>query len=163
MSGVNRMIIVGNLGKDPEVKTTQNGKKVVNLSVATSRTWRDRESGERKESTQWHKVVVFNETLVEEASHLRKGQKVYVEGSMEYRTWEAPDGKKMYFSELVLRPFGSNIANLERSTGGDMGQSEHNYDEGATHWNDTGRDQITDGAQPRRPARNADLDDDIPF
>lgn len=160
MSGVNRMIIAGNLGKDPETKELTNGKKVVNFSVATSRTWRDRDTGERKESTQWHKVVVFNESLIEEASHLRKGQKVYVEGSMEYRIWETPDGKKMYFAELVLRPFGSNIVTIKRGSGGDMGQSEHDYDDGDTTEYQPPRDNISSG---RRPARNPDLDDDIPF
>lgn len=159
MSGVNRAILIGNLGKDPEVKTMQSGKKVVNFSVATSRTWRDRETGERKEATQWHRVVVFSEVLIGEAERLRKGSKVYVEGSIETRKWESDSGDK-YFTEIVLRPFGSELVSLHKRGSGDMGQSEHNYDDGETTEYQPPHDNISSG---RRPARNPDLDDDIPF
>lgn len=163
MSGINRAIIVGHLGQDATVTTTQAGKKIVNFSVATSRQWRDRESGERKEVTQWHRCVVFNEALTEEASRLKKGMHVYVMGAIETRVWASPEGDK-YFTEIVLRPFSSDLQIFTKRSGGDMGQAEHDYDAAESkHWNETGREQITDGTDKRRPARNADLDDDIPF
>jgi single-strand DNA-binding protein len=165
MSGVNRAIIVGHLGRDPDVRTDRNGKKIVNFSVATSRSWRDKQTGDRKEITQWHRVVVFNDVLTEEASRLKTGSHVFVQGTIETRKWTAPDGDK-YFTEIVLRPFDSELQLLpKRGSGSDMGQSEHDYnDEG--RFDEAGREQITDeplGGTGRRPARNSDLDDDIPF
>jgi single-strand DNA-binding protein len=162
MSGVNRAIIVGHLGKDATLTVAQSGKKIVNFSVATSKSWRDRETGDRMERTQWHRCVVFNEVLIEEASRLKKGHKVFVQGAIETRKWESPDGDK-FFTEIVLRPFDSDLQLIPKhGSGGDMGQSEHDYDEATARENSQHGDG--DYTQPaRRPARNSDLDDDIPF
>jgi single-strand DNA-binding protein len=163
MSGVNRAIIVGHLGKDATLTTTQSGKKIVNFSVATSQSWRDKTTGERQERTQWHRCVVLNDILIEEAQRLKKGSQVYVQGAIETRKWASPDGDK-YFTEIVLR-FGSDLQLIPKhGSGGDMGQSEHDYDAAERHYNETGREQITDGTD-RRPARRParDFDDDIPF
>lgn len=156
MSGVNKIIVIGHIGQDADVKTTRNGNKIVNLSIATSESWRDKNDGERRERTQWHRVVVFNESLVEEAGRLKKGTQVYVEGQMEYRVWEADDGKK-YIAEIVLRPFKSNLHSLPKGGGGGgagLGQDDYDYDGGGTKAGDTREP----GSKPAR-----EFDDDIPF
>jgi single-strand DNA-binding protein len=113
MSSVNKVILVGNLGNDPEVRTMQSGDEVVNLSIATSETWKDKSSGERKEKTEWHRVVVFNQGLVNVCkNYLKKGSKVYIEGQLETRSWEQ-DGQKKYSTEIVLRPFRSELTMLD--------------------------------------------------
>ena len=111
---VNKVILVGNLGNDPEVRSMQTGKEVVNLSIATSESWKDRQTGERQNRTQWHKVVIFNEGLVSVAkNYLRKGSKVYIEGQLETRKWQGQDGKDNYSTEVVLRPFKSELTMLD--------------------------------------------------
>ncbi|HVU19766.1 MAG TPA: single-stranded DNA-binding protein, partial [Rhizomicrobium sp.] len=110
---VNKVILVGNLGKDPEVRRMQSGDAVVNLSLATSETWRDKSSGERKEKTEWHRVVIFNKNLAEVAEkYLRKGSKVYVEGSLQTRKWTDKDGNEKYSTEVVLQNFRGELTML---------------------------------------------------
>src|SRR5271154_6256644 len=118
---VNKVILVGNLGKDPEVRRMQSGDAVVNLSLATSETWRDKSSGERKEKTEWHRVVVFNKNLAEVAEkYLRKGSKVYIEGSLQTRKWTDKDGAEKYSTEVVLQNFRGELTMLD-TRGGEGG------------------------------------------
>src|SRR5579871_4907787 len=118
---VNKVILVGNLGKDPETRRMQSGDPVVNLSVATSETWRDKSSGERKEKTEWHRVVIFNKNLAEVAEkYLRKGSKVYVEGSLQTRKWTDKDGQEKYSTEIVLQNFRGELTMLD-GRGGEGG------------------------------------------
>src|SRR5665213_2033878 len=120
---VNKVILVGNLGKDPEVRRMQSGDPVVNLSIATSETWRDKASGERKEKTEWHRVVIFNKNLADVAEkYLRKGSKVYVEGSLQTRKWTDKDGAEKYSTEVVLQNFNGTLVMLDsRGSGGGGG------------------------------------------
>lgn len=124
MSGsVNKVILVGNLGADPEVRRMQDGRPVVNLRIATSETWRDRSSGERKERTEWHRVVIFNEGLAKVAeNYLRKGSKVYIEGQLQTRKWQDQSGQERYSTEVVLQGFNSTLTMLDgRGEGGGGG------------------------------------------
>lgn len=113
MASVNKAILVGNLGKDPEIKTLNNGDRVAHLSVATSEAWRDKQTGERRERTEWHRVVIFNEPIVRVAEqYLSKGSKVYLEGRMETRKWQDQSGADRYVTEIVMRAFGSQLVLL---------------------------------------------------
>jgi single-strand DNA-binding protein len=119
---VNKVIIVGNLGRDPEVRSFQNGGKVVNLNVATSETWRDKQSGERKERTEWHRVSILNENLAKVAEqYLKKGSKVYIEGQLETRKWQDQSGAEKYTTEIVLRPYRGELTLLDGRDGGGSG------------------------------------------
>jgi single-strand DNA-binding protein len=159
---VNKVILVGNLGKDPEIRRTQDGRPIANLSVATSETWRDKATGERKEKTEWHRVVIFNEGLCKVAEqYLKKGNKVYIEGQLQTRKWTDQSGVEKYSTEVVLQGFNSNLTMLEGRGGG--GGSFGSDDSG-----DFGSGGPVSSA-PRRAvaagagARNNDMDDDIPF
>ncbi len=171
---VNKVILVGNLGADPEVRNLPSGGKVVNLSIATSENWKDKNTGERREKTEWHRVVIFSEGLARVAeSYLKKGSKVYIEGQLQTRKWQDQSGADKYSTEIVLQGFNSNMTLLdgrgegEGAGGGDSGgfrgtrQSEGGYNNGGNNGNSSG------GA--RRPASNAPafesggMDDDIPF
>src|SRR5437773_6276173 len=156
---VNKVILVGNLGRDPEIRSTNDGTRIANLNLATSESWRDRASGERKERTEWHRVVIFNENLVGIAEkYLRKGSKVYVEGALQTRKWTDNAGVEKYSTEVVLTRFRGELTMLDPARG--SGAGEPSYDEG---------DAGSFGSAPRAaaPARgraaNADLDDEIPF
>ena len=150
---VNKVILIGNLGRDPEVRTMQSGGRVANLSIATSETWRDKASGERKEKTEWHRVVVFNENLVKLCeSYLRKGSKLYIEGQIETRKWQDQSGQEKYSTEIVLRPFRGEITMLDGRAGGSGGGDAP--DDAGPATAPSGR-----GSAPAR----GDLDDDIPF
>src|SRR5919201_5755401 len=117
---VNKVILVGNLGRDPEIRSFQNGGRVANLSVATSETWRDKQSGERKEKTEWHRVAIFNERLVEVAEkYLRKGSKVYIEGQLQTRKWTDQSGQERYTTEVVLQRFRGELTMLDGRGGGE--------------------------------------------
>src|SRR4051795_489723 len=159
---VNKVILVGNLGKDPEIRRTQDGRPVVNLSVATSENWRDKATGERKEKTEWHRVVIFSEGLAKVAEqYLKKGAKVYIEGQLQTRKWTDQSGVEKYSTEVVLQGFNSNLTMLDGARGGSGGGFGSD---------DTGGDFGSSGpsSAPRRVAaaagaRNADMDDDIPF
>src|SRR5205085_8737062 len=133
---VNKVILVGNLGKDPEVRRMQDGRPVVNLSVATSETWRDKATGERKEKTEWHRVVIFSEGLAKVAEqYLKKGAKVYLEGQLQTRKWTDKDGIEKYSTEVVLQNFNSNLTMLDGaggrgssgSGGGDYGGDSNDF------------------------------------
>jgi single-strand DNA-binding protein len=159
---INKVILVGNLGKDPEIRRTQDGRPIANLSVATSETWRDRATGERKEKTEWHRVVIFNEGLAKVAEqYLKKGAKVYVEGALQTRKWTDQSGAEKYSTEVVLQGFNSNLTMLD-SRGGGAGGSF-----GEESGGDFGSSSPVSSA-PRRAiaagaGRNGDMDDDIPF
>ncbi|HTO66424.1 MAG TPA: single-stranded DNA-binding protein [Bradyrhizobium sp.] len=158
---VNKVILVGNLGKDPEVRRTQDGRPIVQLSVATSETWRDKGTGERKEKTEWHRVVIFSEGLAKVAEqYLKKGAKVYIEGQLQTRKWTDQSGVEKYSTEVVLQGFNSNLTMLDGRGGGGGGGFA---DEPSGDFGVSG----PSSAPPRRPvaagARNSDMDDDIPF
>src|SRR5215475_14165208 len=129
---VNKVILVGNLGKDPEVRRMQSGDPVVNLSIATSETWRDKASGERKEKTEWHRVVIFNKNLADVAEkYLRKGAKVYVEGSLQTRKWTDKDGQDKYSTEVVLQNFRGELTMLDSKGEGGGGGRGGSYSGGS--------------------------------
>ena len=161
---VNKVILVGNLGKDPEVRQSQDGAKIVSFSLATSENWKDRNSGERKEKTEWHRVVIFNENLAKVAEqYLKKGAKVYVEGQLQTRKWTDQSGAEKYSTEVVLQGFNSNLTMLDGRGGGGSFAGD---DSGS---GDFGAIGPSSGPAPRRAvpagggARNNDMDDDIPF
>ena len=153
---VNKVILVGNLGRDPEVRTMQDGNPVVNLSVATSENWRDKTSGERREKTEWHRVVIFNDRLGDVAQkYLRKGSKVYLEGQLQTRKWTDQSGIEKYSTEVVLQRYRGELTMLDgRSEGGGA------YDSGADSSRDFGAPSSTSATAP---AGGADIDDEIPF
>lgn len=160
---VNKVILVGNLGADPEVRTFQSGDKVVNLSLATSENWKDKATGERKEKTEWHRVVVFNQGLINICeNYLKKGSKIYIEGQLETRSWEQ-DGQKKYATEVVLRPYRGELTMLDSRSGG-AGAGANGGFGGGQSFNDGGMGGYTQGApaaQNRAPAD--ELEDEIPF
>ncbi len=156
---VNKVILVGNLGRDPEIRTTQGGTRVANLSVATSETWRDRASGERKERTEWHRVVIFNDRLVDVVEkYLKKGSKVYLEGSLQTRKWTDNSGQERYSTEVVLQNFRGELTMLD-GRGGGTGEGGHEQDEGGYGGGASGGS----GPAPRRGGPPRELDDEIPF
>lgn len=160
MSGsVNKVILVGNLGRDPEIRSLNNGGRVANLSVATSDRWRDRQTGEQRERTEWHRVVIFDDKIVEVAEKfLRKGRKVYLEGEIQTRKWSDQSGQERYTTEVVLQRFRSQLTLLDSRDGGGGFAGEAgagDYDRGAP---DGGGGDMGEASGP-----GADLDDDIPF
>ena len=156
---VNKVILVGNLGRDPEIRSTQDGMRIANLAVATSESWRDRVSGERKERTEWHRVVIFNERLAEVAEkYLKKGSKVYVEGALQSRKWTDNSGQERYTTEVVLQRFRGELTMLDGARGASGPPMDTGYDEGG--FGDEPRGSSAT-ARSRTPVN--DLDDDIPF
>ena len=151
---VNKVILVGNLGRDPEIRTLNSGEKVANLSLATSETWRDKASGERKEKTEWHRVVIFNENIVKVAeNYLKKGSTVYIEGSLQTRKYEQ-NGVEKYSTEIVLQKFRGELTMLGGRGDGGGRSSDDDYSSGFS----------TGGAnKPSGPKESYDLNDDIPF
>jgi single-strand DNA-binding protein len=174
---VNKVILVGNLGRDPELRSTQEGVRIANLNLATSESWRDRASGERKERTEWHRVVIFNERLAEIAEkYLRKGSKVYVEGQLQTRKWQDQQGQERYSTEVVLTRFKGELTMLDGAGGtggraGAGGAMEPSYDEGygpgdsprygGTGPSGGGGGGVVGGARGR--STRDELDDEIPF
>lgn len=149
---VNKVILIGNLGRDPEVRTFQNGGKVCNLRIATSERWKDRNTGEQRERTEWHSVAIFNENLARIAEqYLRKGSKVYVEGQLETRKWQDQSGQDRYTTEIVLRPYRGELTLLDSRSEGGGGYAD---DRGSFGSGDSGGGS---------PAPAGDLDDEIPF
>ncbi len=172
MAGVNKVIIVGNLGADPEVRSFQNGGKVVNLRIATSETWRDKASGERKERTEWHSVAIFNEALGKIAEqYLKKGSTVYIEGQLETRKWQDQSGADRYTTEIVLRQFRGELTLLggrdgaARGGGDDRGgYDDAGYGGGAAAGGGSSRGAPSGGnAGGAKSGGRSDLDDEIPF
>jgi single-strand DNA-binding protein len=166
---VNKVIIVGNLGRDPEVRTFGNGGKVVNLNIATSESWRDKASGERKERTEWHRVSILNEALGKIAEqYLRKGSTVYIEGQLETRKWQDQSGAEKYTTEIVLRPFRGELTLLGgRNEGGSGGGYEDRggYDGGASGGSSSSGSygRSGGGASSGGGGGRSDMDDEIPF
>jgi len=162
MAGVNKAIILGNLGADPERKSFQNGGQVVNLRIATSETWKDKSSGERKERTEWHSVSILNDALCDVAMrYLRKGSKVYVEGKLQTRKWQDQSGNDRYSTEVVLQGFNATLTMLDRAEGG---ASERNDASG--YGSGQGGQSRGGGAfagDSGTGAFQGDLDDDVPF
>ncbi|ETR75219.1 single-stranded DNA-binding protein [Afipia sp. P52-10] len=163
---VNKVILVGNLGADPEIRRTQDGRPIANLRIATSETWRDKNTGERKEKTEWHRVVIFNEGLCKVAEqYLKKGAKVYIEGALQTRKWTDQSGQEKYSTEVVLQGFNSVMTMLDGARGGGGG----NYipdDSGS----DFGSSSMSGGGGQRRASSGGgggggrrDMDDEIPF
>jgi single-strand DNA-binding protein len=170
---VNKVILVGNLGKDPEVRRMQDGRPVVNLSVATSETWRDKATGERRERTEWHRVVIFSEGLAKIAEqYLKKGAKVYLEGQLQTRKWQDQQGQDKYTTEVVLQGFNSALTMLDKAGGG-AGGGDYGSNDAGSEFGSSGP------SAPRRPAvaavgagagagagsggKGGDLNDEIPF
>lgn len=146
MASVNKVILVGNLGKDPEVRRTQDGKPIVNMTVATSESWRDKETGERKEKIEWHRVVIFNEGLAEVAEqYLKKGRKVYLEGQLQTRKWTDKDGVEKYSTEVVLQRFGGSLVMLDGPQKSERG------------------DQQTQSPSRGKQSADRGMDDEVPF
>ncbi|MDR1561266.1 MAG: single-stranded DNA-binding protein [Holosporaceae bacterium] len=141
---INKAILVGNVGRDPEVRTAQDGSKIVSFSVATSEYWKDKASGERKERTEWHRIVVFNQNLAEVCEkYLHKGSKVYIEGQLQTRRWQDPNGVEKYTTEIVLSRFRGELTLLDSRTPEGASAMENPHDD--------------------RPSANVVIDDDIPF
>lgn len=163
---VNKVILIGNLGADPEVRTFQNGGKVCNLRIATSETWKDRNTGERREKTEWHSVAIFSEGLVRVAEqYLRKGSKVYIEGKLQTRKWQDQSGQDRYSTEVVLQGIGSTLTMLdsrgEGGGGGGYGGGGGSYGGGGAYGgNDGGYGGGQQGGGGNAPS---DMDDEIPF
>jgi single-strand DNA-binding protein len=162
---VNKVILVGNLGRDPEVRSFQNGGKVVNLRLATTENWKDRNSGERREKTEWHSVAIFSEGLARVAEqYLRKGSKVYIEGQLQTRKWQDQSGQERYSTEVVLQNFNSQMVLLDgRGGGGGAGSGgfgEDDYGGGSSFGGGGGSSRPQ---QRPAPAFDSDLDDDVPF
>jgi single-strand DNA-binding protein len=157
---VNKVILVGNLGKDPEIRRTQDGRPIANLSVATSETWRDKATGERREKTEWHRVVIFNEGLSKIAEqYLKKGAKVYLEGSLQTRKYTDQQGVEKYTTEVVLQGFNCALTMLDRAGGG---SGDYGSDEGGSFGSSSpsrARQPATAGAGGGK----RDMDDEIPF
>jgi single-strand DNA-binding protein len=165
---VNKVILIGNLGADPEVRRTQDGRPIVNLRLATSETWRDRNSGERKERTEWHRVVIFNENICKVAEqYLKKGSKIYVEGQLQTRKWQDQSGQDRYSTEVVLQGFNSQLTMLDRAGGGGGSGGGFGSD-------DSGAGYGSSGSSTRQPAvagagagagggARDDMNDEIPF
>ncbi|WP_319414324.1 single-stranded DNA-binding protein [uncultured Cohaesibacter sp.] len=173
---VNKVILVGNLGADPDIRRTQDGRPICNLSVATSESWKDRNSGERRERTEWHRVVIFNEGLCRIAEQfLRKGSKIYLEGQLQTRKWQDQNGQDRYSTEVVLQGFNGNLTMLDNrgegggsgggsfgggQSGGDFGGPGGGYGGGAP--GGFGGQGSSGGGQPSGGYRD-EMDDDIPF
>ncbi len=158
---LNKVMLIGNLGKDPESRAFQNGGKVVNLTIATSETWKDRTSGERKEKTEWHNVAIFNENIGRVAEqYLRKGSKVYIEGALQTRKWQDKNGADRYTTEIVIQNFNGALTLLDgrNDSGGGSGSAGYSRDRG--------NDGYSGGAPAASTGSSAfdhDLDDDVPF
>jgi single-strand DNA-binding protein len=169
---VNKVILVGNLGKDPEVRTFSNGNKVCNFSIATSETWRDKATGERKEKTEWHNIAIFNENLAKIAEqYLKKGSKVYIEGQLETRKWQDQSGADRYTTEVVLSRYRGELTLLDgrsergamgddRSVGDDRGYGD---DRGGGYGGAGASGGGSRGGAPAARGGRSDLDDEIPF
>ena len=164
---VNKVILIGNLGADPEIRHTQDGRPIANLRIATSESWRDRNTGERKEKTEWHTVVIFSEGLCKVAEqYLRKGSKVYLEGQLQTRKWQDQQGNDRYSTEVVIRGMNGTLTMLDGAGGGSGGQR------GSGNWNQGGGSSGggfgggnggSGGGQSGGGSNYDDLDDDIPF
>ena len=163
MAGVNKVILVGNLGADPESRSLNSGGEVVNMRVATSESWKDRE-GQRQERTEWHNVVIYNENLGKVAkSYLRKGSKVYLEGQLETRKWQDQSGNDRYTTDVVLRNFNSSLVLLDRNEGGGGGGQRSGGGDYGDDFAGGGGAPQRQQSRPQPAAFDSELDDDVPF
>jgi single-strand DNA-binding protein len=154
---VNKVILIGNLGRDPEIRSTQDGREIANLAIATSESWKDRNTGERKEKTEWHRVVIFSDGLVNVVkNYLKKGAKVYIEGQLQTRKWTDKDGQEKYSTEVVLQGFNSVLTMLDGNKGSGSGESA-----GAGNYNQSYSQGPSSGSGQKAPAEL--MDDEIPF
>lgn len=165
---VNKVILVGNVGKDPEIRRTQDGRSIANLSLATSETWRDKATGERKEKTEWHRVVVFNDNLCKVVEqYVRKGSKLYIEGQLQTRKWTDQSGQEKYSTEVVLQGFNGTLTMLDgaRGAAGGMGESAQvDYAADAGYSSPGGYDTAPKrGGGAAKKSFDKALDDEIPF
>jgi len=159
---VNKVILIGNLGKDPEIRRTQDGRPIANLRVATTETWRDKASGERREKTEWHSVVIFNEGLCRVAEqYLKKGAKVYIEGQLQTRKWQDQSGNDRYTTEIVLQKFRGELVLLDSREGAGGGRGAFSEDFGGGDFGGGAPQRAQSRPQPA--AFDTDLDDDVPF
>lgn len=157
---VNKVILIGNLGRDPEIRSFQNGGKVANLRIATSENWKDRNTGERREKTEWHSVAIMSEGLVNVVERfLKKGSKVYLEGQLETRKWQDQSGQDRYTTEVVLRNFGGTLVMLDGRGEGGGSQGGGGYGGGSDGYDQRG----PSGSSGQSGGGRADFDDDIPF
>ena len=157
---INKVILIGNLGRDPEVRFSQDGKKIVNFSIATSESWKDKVSGERREKTEWHRIVIFSDGLARIAERfLKKGSKVYLEGALQTRKWTGNDGVEKYTTEVILQGFNSTLTMLDgRGEGGSDFSADSSSFSGGSENPVNSSDEIGSGSAP-----SSDLDDEIPF
>src|SRR5688572_27566817 len=161
---VNKVILVGNLGKDPEIRRTQDGRPIANLSVATSESWRDKTTGERKEKTEWHRVVIFNEGLCKIVEqYLKKGSKVYLEGALQTRKWTDKDGVEKYSTEVVLQGFNSTLTMLDGRGGGSSGGEDFGGGSSSDDFGSRGPSAARKPAMAGAGGKRGDMDDEIPF
>jgi single-strand DNA-binding protein len=163
---VNKVILIGNLGADPEIRRTQDGRPIANLRVATSDSWRDKATGERKEKTEWHRVVIFNENLCKIAEqYLKKGSKVYLEGALQTRKWQDQSGQDRYSTEVVLQGFRGELTLLDRSGGGgsSAGGGDFGADDGGGDFGSPGPTRKVAAAAGAGARASRDMDDEIPF
>jgi len=161
---VNKVILVGNVGNDPEIRSFNNGGKVANFSLATSENWRDKQSGERKEKTEWHRVAIFNDGLVGIVErYVKKGSKLYIEGKLQTRKWTDRDGNEKYTTEVVLQGFGGNLTMLDgrNDGGGARSGGGGGYNQDSVAYGNQG--QSRSASAQEGPKENFDLDDEIPF
>ena len=159
---VNKVILIGNLGADPEVRTFQNGGKVCNLRIATSESWKDKNTGEKREKTEWRTVAIFSEGLVRVAEqYLKKGSKIYIEGALQTRKWQDQSGNDRYSTEVVLQGFGSTLVMLDGRSGGSGGGGD--YGGGQQQGGYGGGGQQQDGGGQQQGGGGGQIDDDIPF
>jgi single-strand DNA-binding protein len=159
---VNKVILIGNLGADPEIRRTQDGRPIANLRVATSESWKDKTTGERREKTEWHRVVIFNEGLCKIAEqYLKKGSKVFLEGALQTRKWTDKEGVERYSTEVVLQGFNSQLTMLDRAGGGSGGGGAEESDDAGL-----GSQNASPSRKPAMAAaggKRGDMDDEIPF
>ncbi len=164
---VNKVILVGNLGRDPEIRFTQSGQKLANMSVATSEQWRDKQSGEKREKTEWHRVVVFDERLADIVEkYVKKGSKVYLEGSLQTRKWTGNDGVEKYTTEVVLQRFSGVLTMLDSPGGASGGGGNYGGGDSGPSWDgpdDSGSGSSSGSSSGGGKAPGGDLDDEIPF
>ena len=160
---INKVILIGNLGRDPEIRATQDGREIANLAIATSESWKDRNTGERKEKTEWHRVVIFNDGLVNVAkNYLHKGSKVYIEGQLQTRKWTDKDGAEKYSTEVVLQGYGGSLTMLD-GPGGNKRESGGFDDSSSNGSYSSAPAARSSGGGQRQSSPVPELDDEIPF
>jgi len=161
---VNKVILVGNVGNDPDIRSFNNGGKVANFSLATSESWRDKQSGEKREKTEWHRVAIFQDGLVGVVErYVKKGSKLYIEGKLQTRKWTDRDGNDKYTTEVVLQGFGGNLTLLDSAGGGASRSSGGGYNQDSVAYGNQGQGGQRSASAQEGPKENFDLDDEIPF